>query len=376
MNKSFLDLLDSQYKGMWKYKKFLPINDERSIVTLDEGNTPLIRSTQNFKTDVYIKDETRNPTGAMKDRALSVAFSKAKNDGIKQSIIASTGNAAISAAAYAARANVENIVLVPKGTPMERLVAMYMYGSKIIQVNASIEELMDVVNQASSTFNFANVSTVKEKNPFQAEGPKTIAFEIIEQLKKSPDYVMIPVGGGGTLSAIWKGFKELVDVGVMSADTLPKIIAVHHENYNSLEIALNQGLNTKQQLLDLSKEMDSTKPCIAKNIEHTYCMDGVEALQAIRESGGTVVSVSEQQIMEAQINLSKIDGIYVEPSAAASLAGAAKLENSENLINKTIISLVTGSGFKESNLLVGSFQPKFENVDLNQCIEYLSNMAN
>lgn len=367
-------LAGTNISSIWKYFDFLPVVHKDYIVSLGEGTTPLLRSNQSFQSDVYWKDETKNPTGSMKDRALSVAFSKAKELGVKQTIIASTGSAGISASAYAARGKINNTVLVPEGTPTERLIAMHMLGSRIIEVNATIEELVEIIETAKNELGWMDVSTYRKGNPYQSEAPKTIAYEVFEQLGCMPEFFLVPVGGGGTFSGIWNGFKDLVQLGLAKEDDLPKMIAVHHVNYNSLEKAMEEGLSTDQELLELATRMDNTLPCIAKNIQHTYCMDGEDALIAIRESSGFTISVGDEEILQAQKQLARFDGIFAEPTSASVLAGLIKLE-AQSKIEKgsKVVALISGSGLRETQLAIRTQQLQIPKVKKTECIDFFRN---
>jgi threonine synthase len=220
-------------RSMWRYAGALPIAPGTEPVSLGEGFTPLLRCQQEWAGgQVWLKDETRNPTGSMKDRALSVAFTKGKELGATRAIMASTGSAGISGAAFAARAGIPITVLVPKGTPRERLIAMTMLGAELIEVDGTIEDCLNLLHTARNEYGWYETSTLRKANPFTGEGPKTISFEIVEQLGRVPDVMVVPVGGGGTLSGIWHGFEELQASGL--TDRLPRIIAVQGALFNRL----------------------------------------------------------------------------------------------------------------------------------------------
>lgn len=362
----------SDLPGIWRYKDLLPVINEDNITSLGEGNTPLIRSSHLFGGNVFFKDETRNPTGSMKDRSLSVSMSKIKELGFKRTIISSTGSAGISAAAYAAKAGITNTILVPAGTPKERLIAMHLYGSVIIEIDAPIEELSAATREIAKKPGWANVSTNRKSNHYQSEAPKTIAYEIFRQLGKAPDMVLVPVGGASTMNGIWKGFRELNKMGKIKDNELPRMIAVHHKNYNSLELAIRNKVSTEAGLLDIAQSMDKSLPCIAKNIQHTYCTDGILAVDTLIESQGDAVSVTDEEIIDAQRLLANNEGIFAEPTSAAVVAAMIKYFPDFSSNNRTAVLLITGSGYRETALTLKANRFETIKADIKNCFEYIS----
>lgn len=215
--------------GIWKYINLLPLSKDGNYVTYSEGDTPLLRSSNLAEKlglrGLFIKDETQNPTGSFKDRAAAVSLTKAVE--FKKDLVAigSGGNAAASAAAYAARANLDCFVFLPATTPMERVAQSLIYGAKVIRVKGSINDAINLISKYQDEFDWYELTTAKPLNPYQGEAVKTIAFEICEQMKGVvPDWVITPVGGGGILSQCWKGFNEYKQLGLI--DSLPKMAGV------------------------------------------------------------------------------------------------------------------------------------------------------
>jgi threonine synthase len=356
------------YQSMWRYNNLLPIQDKQNIVSLGEGKTPLLKSNVHFGSNIYLKDESRNPTGSMKDRAMSVAYSKAKELNIKRSIIISAGGAGIAASAYASRAGIENVILIPPGVSQERIMAMQIYGSEIIEVQGNIEDCLEVAQEMVNKYGWYETSTYKKANPYTIEGPKTIAYEIFEQLEEIPDYIFVPVGGGGTLTGIWKGFNELKDLNQINY--IPALVGIQNTNFNGLEIALRKGY-TKDNELHLI-DIDSSLPTVTGAIRHSYVPDGEEALEAIRNSGGKVVTVDDEEAMEAQKMIADTDGLFVEPSSAIPLIAYQKmLNNNEISSDKKAVLILTGSGYREiaTTLKYHGQEPKKFKTE--ECFNYL-----
>ena len=224
---------------MWRFAGLLPLCDERHVVTLDEGGTPLLPSRLELGCTVYWKDETRNPTGSQKDRALSVAISKAREFNVPATLVVSTGSVALSCAAYAARAGIPCGVVMTKDAPLERVFPVAALGATIFQVAGSIEEGIALLQDACTQYRLYEASTYRRGNPYQNEGIKTIGFETYLDLGRVPDWIVVPVGGGGTIAAIWRAFGELRAMGLI--DRLPRMAGVQPRHYNALEMALQDN---------------------------------------------------------------------------------------------------------------------------------------
>lgn len=352
-------------RSMWRYSAFLPIVDSENIITLGEGYTPLLKSKLSQRIDVSIKDESRNPTGSMKDRAMSVAYSKGKELNLNRSIMMSAGGAGIAASAYASKAGIENVVLIPTGVSPMRKMTMQIFGSQLIEVQGSIEDCLKIIEDVVDNHGWYHTSTYKKANPYAIEGAKTIAYELYEQSDILPDYVFVPVGGGGTLVGIWRGFKELKDLGKINK--IPKLIGIQNQKFNGLEIALNKGYSTDQQLKEI--DIDSTLNTVTAAIRHSYVPDGEEALKALRDSNGTVVTVTDEEVMQAQKEIAENDGLFVEPSSSTSLAAFRKLEN-EIPLHSSVCLLITGSGYREMDTTFKYHGQEEMKLTIEECYDF------
>lgn len=336
----------SHERSMWKYRNFLPIVDEQNIVTLGEGITPLLQGKLSFHPRVYLKDESRNPTGSMKDRALSVAYSKAKELNISRSILVSAGGAGIAASAYAARAGIKNTVVIPVGVNEDRKLTMQIYGSELIEIEGNIEDCAKLVEQLVQKEGIYQTTTNKRDNPYTSEGPKTIMYELFEQMDELPDFIFIPIGGAGTLCGIWRAIGDLKQMGLI--DKIPRLIGIQNKKFNGLELGLQRGYTTDEQLHELDLEIDSSLATVTASIKHSYVPDGVEALEAIRQSNGDVITVSDEEAMEGQKMISLANGLFVEPSSATTVVALKKaVERGMVKPHHSVVLLLTGSGYRE-----------------------------
>ncbi len=238
-------------------------------MSLDEGNTPLLKTRIYGGYEVLLKNETVNPTGSHKDRALSIGITKAVEFGIDTCMLYSDGSAALSSAAYAARAGIRNITLAPAGTPDSRLLPLMIYDSIILEYQGNGAEALSWVHAACRSLGIYETTTYRRANPYESEGPKTISFEIVEDLGGVPDWVVVPVGGGGTVSGIWRGFVELKHRGVTSE--LPRMVGVLPAGYRLLELGMQQSATTDDDLRQLAKfdVPDSAQAKIAMSFPRT-----------------------------------------------------------------------------------------------------------
>ena len=339
--------LASGATGLWKYRKLLPVEDGADVVTLNEGGTRLHKCDRIAQSvgldDLYVKDETGNPTGTYKDRPASVGVTVAQLMGAKIVAIASDGNAAPSVAAYAAKAGLQCFTFMPETTPLERLIQVQMYGAPVITLDGSVNECIDLVEKGRQLYGWHHMSTAGPVNPYQREGSKTIAFEICEQLKwQVPEWVAAPVGGGGLLAALWQGFIELKTLGLI--DRLPRMLAAQAAGCAPLVRAFKAGDPP-------SKIRRWEHPnTVATTIEVPFPLDGAMALEAVRDSGGTAVDVEDHEILAMTRQLSSTEGILVEPTGAASMAAVAKAKKAGTVGNGMIVSVATGTGLKTLSL--------------------------
>jgi threonine synthase len=362
--------------SMWKYSSLLPVCDASKIVSLGEGNTPLIRASADRGTRLFLKNETVNPTGSHKDRALSVAITKAVEFGFNACMLYSDGSAALSSAAYAARAGIKNIALVPQGSPDYRLLPLMVYNSVLLEYIGSAADALDWVHAACQELKIYETTTYCLANPYQSEGPKTIAYEIVEQLGSPPDWCLLPVGGGGTIAGIWRGFCELHERGEISA--LPKLAGVLPEHYRILQDGLDRGIRTDVELRRLthaSLSKPSTPQTAQAKLAMAFPPDGIDAIAAIRESGGVFISVSDEQALAAQLAIGATEGIYVEISAAVSVAALDLLRQSHTIHRgETVVALLCGSGFRETGELARTLMVKKTQISQHTGMETLAQL--
>ncbi|MEM3673094.1 MAG: threonine synthase [Candidatus Bathyarchaeia archaeon] len=326
---------------VWKYREFLPVLDESKIVTLHEGGTPLYKCDKLGKKlgvkSLYVKNEGANPTGSFKDRGMTVGVSKALELKAMAVVCASTGNTSASLAAYAAKAGLNCVVLIPSGKiALGKLAQAMMYGASVVAVKGNFDDALQIVLEASKNLGLYLLNSI---NPFRIEGQKTSAFEICDQLGwRSPDRVILPVGNAGNITAYWKGFKELRNLGII--EELPKMTGIQAVGANPIA----KAFATKSSQIEPVKNPET----IATAIRIGNPVNWKRALNAMRESGGTAIAVTDDEIVYAQKLLARTEGIFVEPASAASIAGLKKLvENKEVDSNETIVCVTTGHGLKD-----------------------------
>lgn len=313
-----------------EFKELLPVTDQTPKLTLLEGNTPLIKLhnlSKELGIELYGKVEGANPTGSFKDRGMVFAVAKAIEDGSECVICASTGNTSAAAAAYAARAGIKSIVVIPKGkVALGKLAQASMYGAKIIQIDGNFDDALQIVRKISETSPVALVNSV---NPYRIEGQKTAAFEIVDALGSSPDYLCIPVGNAGNITAYWKGFKEYHEV---KQSGLPKMFGFEAEG----SAAIVQGAPIA------NPETIAT----AIRIGNPASWESAEA--ARDESGGIIDSVTDEEILNAYQLIANREGIFVEPGSAASLAGVIKsVKEGKITAGSKVVTVFTGNGLKD-----------------------------
>lgn len=321
------------WKGLLKeYKEYLPITDKTPLISLNEGNTPLIKSEKIGSNlggiELYFKYDGLNPTGSFKDRGMVMAVAKALEEGSKTIICASTGNTSASAAAYAARSSIQCAVLIPDGNiALGKLAQALMYGAKVIAIKGNFDEALKAAVDITNKYPMTLVNSI---NPFRIQGQKTSAFEICDALGKAPDYLAIPVGNAGNISAYWMGFKEYRENNKIN--NLPKMIGFEAEG--SAAIVQNRVIKNPQTLATAIK---IGNPAGWKS-----------AVNAAYESNGFIDSVTDNEILEAYKMLTREEGIFAEPASAASLAGIIKSYKAGKL-NKgdTAVCVLTGNGLKD-----------------------------
>jgi threonine synthase len=349
----------SAYAGVLeRYKPFLNIPAHTRTVTLLEGNTPLIPVPQLAEElgggfELYIKFEGMNPTGSFKDRGMTVAISEACGRGAKSVICASTGNTAASAAAYAARAGMRSIVIIPAGkVATGKLAGAVAYGAEVIQIDGSFDDALNLVVAISEKYPIALVNSL---NPYRLEGQKTAAFEIVDSLGESPDWLALPVGNAGNISAYWMGFTEL---HARESTALPQILGV-------------QAAGAAPLVLGHPVEHPET---VATAIRIGKPARGEQALTAAEESHGQIIAVSDDEILTMQKRLAA-NGIWVEPASAAGVAGLAHelREGKIDLKGKKVAAVCTGHGMKDPDIITREMKkPTILPAEMNALEDFLA----
>ncbi|HUV16280.1 MAG TPA: threonine synthase [Pelolinea sp.] len=352
--------MTSSYQGVIeKYRDFIKTPIGLKAITLLEGNTPLIHAPEvaeklggNF--DLWIKFEGLNPTGSFKDRGMTVAVSEAAHRGASSVICASTGNTAASAAAYAARAGMRAIVIIPAGNVAAgKLAGAIAYGANVVQISGSFDDAFNIVLKISEKHPIALVNSL---NPYRLEGQKTAAFEICDILGEAPDWLTLPVGNAGNITAYWMGFKQYNN---LKNSGLPRILGVQAEGAAPLVIG----------------HPVHHPDTIATAIRIGNPARGEEALHAASESKGKIIAVSDDEILSAQKLLAS-SGIWVEPASAAGIAGLRKEieENKIDIKNKCVVAVCTGHGLKDPDIITKDFGiPKVVPPDINQLEDLILN---
>ena len=324
------------YQGViHRYGNLLDLPAHSKTVSLLEGDTPLIpmpRLEKQFGCELYVKFEGLNPTGSFKDRGMTAAISEAVGRGAETVICASTGNTAASAAAYAARAGLRAIVLIPEGkVAVGKLAGAVAYGAEVIQVQGSFDDALSLVVEITQKTQIALVNSI---NPFRIEGQKTAAFEICDALSTAPDWLCLPVGNAGNITSYWAGFKQY-------QKGLPQVLGVQAEGAAPLV---------------LGHPVDKPET-IATAIRIGRPARGEYALEAAQESKGKLIAVSDEEILSAQKILAG-EGVWVEPASAAGLAGliAETERGSLNATGKRVVVICTGHGLKDPSIVTESFE--------------------
>ncbi len=331
--------------GVWRYRELLPVPRGTVPISLGEGATPLTRLNRIEElrgVSVFAKNEGVNPTGSFKDRGMTVAVTLARSIGARAVVVASTGNTASSAAAYAARAGMRAVIVVPRGKiALGKLAQSILYGAVIVEIEGSFDKALEAVMEA--TRRNRQLYPLNSFNPWRLEGQKTIAFEIVEQLGFVPDWVVVPVGNAGNISAIWKGFRELHRYGLI--DRLPRLAGVQASGAAPLASAWRKGL--REPVVFEHPETVATAIRIGKPINWP------KALRAVEESNGVFIDVGDEEILSAQRLLARREGIAVEPASAASLAGLLRLVG-DGFIERgeTVVIVLTGHGLKDPDAMM------------------------
>jgi len=328
-----------------RYKDFLPVTPNTPLFSLGEGDTPLVRCSGLEKEigcgELYLKLEGCHPTGSFKDRGMVVAVAKALEAGSKAIMCASTGNTSASAAAYAAYCNLTAIIIVPKGKiALGKLAQAIIYGAKIITIDGNFDQALNIVRSLTQKHPATLVNSV---NPYRIEGQKTAAFEIIDRLGEAPDYLFIPVGNAGNITAYWKGFVEYYQAG--RARNKPRMMGFQAEGAAPI---------VRGYVIDQPET-------VASAIRIGNPASWQKATAARDESGGIIDMVSDEEILAAQRLLATKGGVFGEPASAASLAGLVKLSRKGmDFSQKRLVCVITGTGLKDTDTVLKGAEPFIE----------------
>jgi threonine synthase len=341
--------------SVWRYRNFMPIHETTKLVTLNEGGTGLHYSPRLCQEvglkDLYVKNEGENPTGSFKDRGMTVGVTKAVELGAQHVICASTGNTSASLAAYAARAGIKCTVLIPSGKiAYGKLSQAMIHGAKVLQVRGNFDQALEFVLKLAEKHK--NIYLLNSINPFRIEGQKSLGYEICEQLNnQAPDRIVIPVGNAGNISAVWKGLTEFYKLGFIKK--LPKMTGI--QAAGSAPIA--QAIKANSEKI-VPVEHPET---IATAIRIGAPVSWKKAMNAIHESNGTAETVTDEEILEAQKTLARIEGIFVEPASASSIAGLKKLvKNGVIGKDERVVCITTGHGLKDPDTAIKQSEKPLE----------------
>jgi threonine synthase len=328
-----------------EYRQYLPVTDSTPVVSLSEGGTPLVPA-PNFvesiggKFDLYLKYEGLNPTCSFKDRGMTMAISKAKERGAEVVICASTGNTSAAAAAYAARAKLKCVVLLPDGNiALGKMAQALLYGATTVALRGNFDDALRIVRELGET---GKAEVVNSINPFRIEGQKTASFEICDQLERAPDLHFLPVGNAGNITAYWKGYKEYFSV--KKADRLPRMFGFQAAG--------------SAPIVDGAPVEQPNTVATAIRIGNPASWDG--ANKAIKESNGYINKVTDEEILTAYKTIAQSDGIFVEPASAASLAGIIHCQKAGMIPDGSLVTAtMTGHGLKDPDIAIkkAGFEP-------------------
>lgn len=347
---------DLQKRGntVWRYREFMPVSKGSRIISLQEGGTPLYKADNLSKTlgmkELYVKNEGANPTGSFKDRGMTVGVTKALEFKAKAVGCASTGNTSASLAAYAAKAGLRCIVLLPSGkTALGKLAQAILHGAEVKGIKGNFDVALKLIREVSERFNIYLLNSI---NPWRLEGQKSEGYEIAEQLAwEVPDVIIVPVGNCGNISAIWKGLKEFHDYGFI--DTLPKMIGIQAEGASPVVKAFKEG---REEIVPI-KDPET----IATAIRIGAPVNAPKALKAVKESKGYIEMVEDKEIVEAQRLLARKEGIGVEPASASSIAGLNKLLGKGTVgKDERVVCVATGHALKDPEMVFNQYEKPIE----------------
>ena len=346
-----------QWRGVIdEYRKWLPVSDATPVISLREGGTPLVHALYLSKllgNEIWLKVEGTNPTGSFKDRGMTMAISKAAESGAKAVICASTGNTSASAAAYATKAGMKPVVLVPEGKiAMGKLAQAIAHGATLLQVKGNFDDCLTLARQLSDNYPVALVNSV---NPYRIEGQKTAAFEVVDMLHEAPDIHVMPVGNAGNITAYWQGYQE------------------YHKARISKQLPMMWGFQAAGAAPIVKRKIIKNPETIATAIRIGNPASWDQAVIAQVASKGLIDSVTDKEILSAYHLVAAKEGIFVEPSSAAGLAGLIKKKAQRKLPkDKVIVITVTGNGLKDVQwVLNGAGKPIVIPVDLKRAAKVI-----
>jgi threonine synthase len=337
--------------SVWRYREILPVSIDP--VTLQEGGTPLYHLKKIGEElgirELYAKHEGMNPSGSFKDRGMTVGVSMALQLNKTHVACASTGNTSASLAVYAAKAGIPAVVLLPSGkVALGKIAQALMHGAKVISIRGNFDRALEMVHDLCLSHGLYLLNSV---NPYRLEGQKTIGFEAVDQLGRMPDRFVLPVGNAGNISAVHKGLNELIELGF--EDTLPKMTGIQAAGSAPIVDAI---LNNRPEVIP-----EQNPDTVATAIRIGAPVNGEKALAAIRETGGTAASVTDEEILRMQKDLARMEGIGVEPASAASVAGVRRLVLDGTIDrDETIVCVVTGHLLKDPETVIKQCEPPTE----------------
>ncbi|MBQ4840992.1 threonine synthase [Bacillus safensis] len=343
-----------------EFQEFLPVNESTPKLTLNEGNTPLIhlaKLSEKLGIELHVKTEGVNPTGSFKDRGMVMAVAKAKEEGNDTIMCASTGNTSAAAAAYAARADMKCIVIIPDGKiAFGKLAQAVMYGAEIIAIDGNFDDALKIVRSICEK---APIALVNSVNPYRIEGQKTAAFEICEQLGSAPDVLAIPVGNAGNITAYWKGFKD------------------YHEKKGT-GLPVMRGFEAEGAAAIVRNEVIEQPETVATAIRIGNPASWKQAVAAADESNGKIDEVTDEEILHAYQLIAREEGVFAEPGSCASIAGVLKqVKSGEIKPGSKVVAVLTGNGLKDPNTAIdiSQIKPVTLDADEDQILEHLEKAA-
>jgi threonine synthase len=349
-------------EGIWKFSPLLPVKSPANYVSLGEGSTPFHRlekvGSMLKMGNLFVKDESRNPTCSFKDRKSAVAISRAIEDEYNRVVAATAGNAGSSVAAYAAKAGIESYIFAFQGISDAKLAKLLAYKANVFLTNASTGDVLEFTKKVCDAYNLQNCSAASRYNPYGKEGAKTAVFEMFQQGEgKLPDWIILPVGGGGNIAAYFKGIHELMELGLI--EKYPRLVGVQASGCAPVVEAFNKNTDPR----NIPKIINPKT--IAHSILDDWAPDGDLAITALKETKGLGVAVSDESIIEAMKLLSEVEAIYAEPSSAVPLAALKKLLADRVIDNdESAAIIVTGFGLNQPDATIDNYA-RPTNVSLN-----------